>query len=748
MTMILKNLYRRKIRSLLTILGISVGVAAIIGLGAMADGFESGYTSMLGGAQADFIISQPNSMDISYSAVDESVGPELAAMPEVDRVSPMLQGFAQTEGEPFFFVFGYPDDSFILDRFQIVSGVRLDDRELQNLRGKPILLGSATSEMLDKSVGDSLHISGSLFRIVGIYQTGDAFEDSAALLRLEDAQAVLNKPRQVSLYYINLKDPQLAERFTARIERKFDNLALSGSQEFANEQLMVDMMRAFVWVIGGFAILIGGVGMMNAQMMAVFERTREIGVLRAVGWTRSRVLRMILGESILVSMLGGLLGLAIGWSILYLLSSRTLFLGVLSPDLSASLLLQAGLVVLILGISGGLYPAWRASRLQPIEALRYEGGATGVVRRLPLGGMAVQSLWQRLGRTLLTVGAIGLTVGAILSLDSTIQGMTASMGDMFTDVEIMLRQADVSDTSLSAIDERVSDKIQALPSVHSTSGIIFTAVTMPESGGFFLVFGMQPNSYAIQRYHIVAGQPLTNNHQVILGRQMAEALNKTVGSTLELSGARYRIVGIYESSTGFEELGGILTLRDAQILTGRPRKVTMLAVKMKDPAQAQAMVDRINAEFPEVHATLSSDFANQMPDFQSSNAMLGGISVMAILVGGVGILNTMLMSVFERTREIGVLRSLGWRRRKILGMFLREALLLGILGGLVGIAIAFGLIAIINRLPIYGGMLTPLWNLPIFLRALAIAFFLGLIGGIYPALRATRFQPVEALSYE
>ena len=90
----------------------------------------------------------------------------------------------------------------------------------------------------------------------------------------------------------------------------------------------------------------------------------------------------------------------------------------------------------------------------------------------------------------------------------------------------------------------------------------------------------------------------------------------------------------------------------------------------------------------------------------------------------------------------------GIDKGKILGMFLREALLLGILGGLVGITIAFGLIAIINRLPIYGGMLTPLWNLPIFLRALAIAFFLGLIGGIYPALRATRFQPVEALSYE
>jgi ABC-type lipoprotein release transport system permease subunit len=746
--MILKNLYRRKIRTLLTVLGISVGVAAIIGLGAMADGFETGYSAMLGGSQADFVLSQPDSMDIAYSSVDESVGAELEAMPEVDQVSAMLEGYAQIENEPYFFVFAYPDHSFVLDRFQIIAGIHINDREARSLRGSPILLGSATAEVLNKTVGDSLHLSGSVFRVIGIYQTGSAFEDSAALLRLEDAQRVLNKPRQVSLYYITLKHPDLKDRFITRIERKYTELALSGSQEFADEQLMVEAMQAFVWVIGGFAILIGGVGMMNAQLMAVFERTREIGVLRAVGWSSGRVLRMILGEAISVSLLGGLLGLGFGWLVLYLLSSRTLFLGVISTNLSPQLLAQVGLVVLLLGITGGLYPAWRASRLQPIEALRYEGGSGGKIRRLPLGGMAVQSLWQRLGRTLLTVGAIGLTVGAIISLDSIIQGMSLSMDDMFANTEIMIRQADVSDTSLSAVDERVSDKIQAYSGVHSTSGIIFSAVTIGDGSGFFIVFGMEPNSYAIQRYRIVEGEPLKSNHQVIIGRRMAESLNKSVGSTLELSRTRFRIVGIYESLIGFEEMGGILTLRDAQVLIGRPRKVTMLAVKLKDPALAPALVERINTEYPQVHATLSSDFAEQMPDFEASNAMLGGISVMAILVGGVGILNTMLMSVFERTREIGVLRSLGWRKRRILSLFLQEAIWLGILGGVAGIGAAVGLTILINSLPIYGGMLNPLWDLPIILRALGIALLLGLIGGIYPAYRATRFQPVEALSYE
>jgi putative ABC transport system permease protein len=208
------------------------------------------------------------------------------------------------------------------------------------------------------------------------------------------------------------------------------------------------------------------------------------------------------------------------------------------------------------------------------------------------------------------------------------------------------------------------------------------------------------------------------------------------------------VVGIYESQIGWEEMGGVMTLRDGQLLMGRPNKVGMYAIKMRDPEKASAVVESINSEFPVASAALSSDFVDQMPDFQTTDAMIGGISFMAIVVGGVGVLNTMLMSVFERTREIGVLRSLGWRRRAILGMILSEAFWLGLLGGVAGIGIAFGLTSLMSIAPMFGDVLQPLWEWQMFVRSMVVALSLGILGGLYPAYRATRLLPVEALRYE
>jgi ABC-type antimicrobial peptide transport system permease subunit len=747
--MILKNLLRRKGRTTLTLLGIGMGVMAIVILGSLAEGIGAGYDSIITGGKADLVLTQPDVLDVSLSGIDQDLEAQLRDMAEIADVSGMVQGIVNADDAPYFFIFGYPADSFLLDRFTIQEGVGLDSPEARAGRGTPIIIGRAIAEALNKEVGDSLRVTTSTFRIVGIYETGSAFEDGGGVLALEDAQLLLGRQRQVGAFYILLKDPDYRQRVIERAGRIWPDLAMTTASDFADQQIMGKSMNAMVAILGGMAILIGGVGMANAQLMAVFERTREIGVLRAVGWSSRRVLWMIFQESMLLSALGGALGLALGMFTLRALRLYLIVYGA-SPQPTLKTLSTTILVVALLGFVGGLYPAWRASRLRPVEALRYEGGGSGgTQRRFPFGGMAVQSLWQRRIRTLLTLAAIALTIGSVTGMQSSVSGMVASIGTLATGSggEIFLRQANVADTSQSVIDERITSQIAALPEVRSAAGLVLTVVSLPDSL-FFIVQGLDPNEFAISRFAIVEGVPLRTNHQIILGANAARALNKTVGDTIELSGSRFKIVGIYETGIGWVDIGGVVTIRDAQVLTGKPRKVTMTSVKLVNPADAEDVVARINRQFPDVHASLSGEFASQMPDIQATNAMLASVSFMAILIGGIGVANTMLMAVLERTREIGALRALGWRRRAILALIVKESLLLAVLGGLLGLLFGQGMVAAVSLSESSAGLL-PLFLPPaVALQGLILSILLGALGGIYPAIRATRMRPVEALRYE
>ena len=116
-----------------------------------------------------------------------------------------------------------------------------------------------------------------------------------------------------------------------------------------------------------------------------------------------------------------------------------------------------------------------------------------------------------------------------------------------------------------------------------------------------------------------------------------------------------------------KQSAGVMSLRDAQALTGKPRQVTMYGIKVTDPAQAEAIQKQLEAALPDVSILMASAFAENLPDMKSMNVMMWGIGLLAIVVGGISMMNTMIMSVYERTREIGTLRAVGWRRRRVLG---------------------------------------------------------------------------------
>ena len=275
--MIWKNLFRRKGRTLLTLFGIAIGVAAIIALGAMAAGMRAGYDAMATGSDADLVLTQESAMDITMGGLEESVGEQLLGWPEVVEVDGALVGNVQAEDSPYFYIYGYDPEGFAIAHFRIVEGQALD--EARRVRGKPILLGRSAADSMEKRVGDTLRITGGAFRIVGIYETGYAFEDGGAVMSLDEAQSLLLQPRRVSMYYLRLRSPEEEARLRTRVDRYLDDVTLSTTSEFADRQEMVAYMEGFAWGIAGLAILIGGLVMTNTLFMSVFERTREIGLL-------------------------------------------------------------------------------------------------------------------------------------------------------------------------------------------------------------------------------------------------------------------------------------------------------------------------------------------------------------------------------------------------------------------------------------------------------------------------------------
>ncbi len=748
--MVFKNLFRRKGRTILTLTGIAIGVAAMVALGALGAGLAAGYQAVVGGSQADLVLSQPDAFDLTMSAVGEHVGDELHAMPEVRQAAGMLMGNVSAQGgASYFFLFGHEPDKFAIQHFRVVRGEGLT---AQGVRGRPLLLGKRAAEALELDVGDAFRLTGGTFRIVGVYETGDAFEDGGAVISLADAQALLQKHRLVSAYYIKLKDTSLAERLRIRIERRYPDLLLTTASEFGDKQQMVGIMKGVAWVVGALAIVVGGVGMTNTVLMSVLERTREIGVLRAVGWRRGRVLHLILGESLALALVGGALGTALGVGVVYAVRNAPLY-GILHGKFSVGLFAQAFVTVVVLGLIGGLYPAWRASRLVPLEAMRYDGGGgsrrNGVLN-VAMGGMTLKNLWRRRSRTALTLIGIGIGIGAVVAIGGIYEGFASQLAGIGagSNAHLIAIEADISDMGYSAINERVGARIAAHPDIAHVSGVVIWVMFNVEGAPLFIIFGYHPQESAIHHFKVVDGEPLAANRQVLLGRATAEATGRGVGDTIRLGDSVFRIVGIFESGVGWEEMGGVITRRDAQVVAGKPRQVNMYAIELRGIDRLDEVRAWLDEGFPEIDVSVTAEFAENLPDMKTSRASMGALAVLMALVGSVGMTNTVLMSVLERTREIGVLRALGWSRRRVLAMILKESLLLSGLSGLAGIGIGVGLTKTLAAVPAVGGFVQGVFTPQLLAQAIAVALVLGVLGGLYPAWRATRLRPVEALRYE
>ena len=362
--MTFKGVFRRKTRSLLTILSIIVGIMLVTALLMVANGLNTQFQQLSGGSGADFVVLD-HSSDLSSSRVNASIETDLEKMDGISWVSGMVISTTNIGDRPFAFVMGVNPGEKSVEQFRIVEG-----RTLQSGDTGKVIIGRVMATQEGLKIGDTLNIKDKSFEVVGIYETGVTTEDGGVVVPLGEAQSLFDLGDQVSMLQVKVENIDRVDAIRTQIENRYPQLlALKGS-EVANQQADLQLINSISSLIALIAILVGSIVVMNTMIMSVMERTREIGVLRAIGWKRRNILLLILKESFTISIIGGVIGIVLGIVMVNLLTN----LAKISLNLPVTLDLVVGvfLITIILGILGGFYPAWRASKMSPMEALSRE----------------------------------------------------------------------------------------------------------------------------------------------------------------------------------------------------------------------------------------------------------------------------------------------------------------------------------------------------------------------------------------
>jgi putative ABC transport system permease protein len=352
-------------------------------------------------------------------------------------------------------------------------------------------------------------------------------------------------------------------------------------------------------------------------------------------------------------------------------------------------------------------------------------------------GLIWRNLLRRPSRTAFTAVGVGLGVGLIVALLAITNGVHRTAGDL-THVgrsDFGLFQSGVSDFTRSFLPESLASRVAREPGVAAVSKVKLLVDRDR------LVFGLDPDEFAAQRFVVVEGtrgEAMAGDHSEL-----------HVGDSVQIGGRRFGISGIYHSGNRFEDLGMVLPLATVEHLSGRPGEVTSIGVVVEPGRNASAVAAELERSFPGITAITEPGQAVKVDTASRLLISTGWIvSLLALIVGGIGVTNTMAMSVSERIRELGILRAVGWRTWRVGAMVVSEAT--GIC--LVALAIGCGVGVVAARVFVQrsrlDALIDPVYTTGTFAWGLAFALGVGLLGAVYPTWRAVRLAPIEALRRE
>jgi putative ABC transport system permease protein len=395
-----KNLRHRMSRSFLTLLGIAIGIMAIISLMALGEGMQQAITGELSSLSDSIIVSTGGGVFSLFGGGESSSNEyftdrdivDIAHIQGIKDISTQLSGSARAEynGETTIISLTGMDTDVMMIQFgttDLEAGSFLSEDDQNN-----IMIGYTIAHDTfdaDISVGSRIKINGEKFFVTGIFSQqgmgGITSSDNVILMNSRDFK-ILTGQSNISSAYVRVYDVNEVESIATNIENAINEN--HGKKDFASATSMSSILDTIQSVIGilqlvlvaiaSIALIVASIGIMNTMLTSVMERTREIGIMKAIGATNIDIMNIFIIEGILVSSIGGIIGIILGIfgsQGLTLILNNFMVMGgssQLSPVITIMSVVLAVSVSIIVGVLSSLYPAWKAARMSPIEAVRYE----------------------------------------------------------------------------------------------------------------------------------------------------------------------------------------------------------------------------------------------------------------------------------------------------------------------------------------------------------------------------------------
>lgn len=371
---IFKGLLRRPFRTFLTLTALATAIGSVMALVGVADGFADSFRGVYESHQVDIVVSRQGSADRLSSSLPEDFPSRVAEAEGVAGAAGVLLETLSIEDQQIYGVpaMGLRTDSWLFADYGLPSPSETN----QDDGSETLYLGKNLADRMAAKVGDEVNLFDEPFRVGGTFESGSIWENGSMILSLSALQRLTGREGQMT--YINVLLDESVQRdeidgVVSRLEAIDPKILALPTDEFVQTDRRMRMAASMAWMTSAIALLVGAIGTLNTMMTSVLERTGEIGVLRAIGWPTRRVALIVFMESVILAMLATLLGGIAAAIVLSALSATDSAAGVLQPSIAWSVWLRGAAIGLGIGVVGALLPAYRATRLQPTEALRHQG---------------------------------------------------------------------------------------------------------------------------------------------------------------------------------------------------------------------------------------------------------------------------------------------------------------------------------------------------------------------------------------